>query len=165
MPLRSPIFAVILLTFFVLLAALLASPGGAARGAIAGGLLFLGPRLLELRAPAGEGWRPLGALEVLVRFPNEGRVVPETFRCLLNGRDVTEQLTVGRNGVGGSVYPLHEGRNRLRVEVFGRSWWSSRFYQDGADRSFDVRAPLGLDRADLPLDSGSEVHRLAPRNS
>ena len=109
--------------------------------------LFVGWPLLEVASPASdlEGWRPLGGIEVVVRFPSEQRVAPETFRCLLNGRDVTEQLSVGRNGAGGHVYPLQEGTNELRFEVFGRGWWATRYFLDGVDVRVRARSPLGLD--------------------
>ena len=107
--------------------------------------LFLGGPLLELRSPGPEGWRPLGGLQVLVHFPRQDRVAPETFRCLLNGEDVTSQLSVGRNGAGGHVYPLREGRNELRVEVFGRGWWPERYFLDATRVEVRARAPLRFD--------------------
>ena len=120
------------------------------RGALAAHELraafFVGPRLLDVQAPEPGGWRQVGGVRVLVRFPSEERVAPETFRCLLNGRDVTEQLTVGVNGVAGTVAPLLEGENTLELEIFGRGWWSGRYYQDGAAIRLDARSPIGLDR-------------------
>ena len=110
--------------------------------------LFTGPPLLDLRSPAQLAWRPLGQVEVLVRFPDEKRVRPETFRCLLNGVDVTHQLTVGANGAGGSIFPLAEGTNVLRVEVFGEGYWDPTTYHLHAlERVLTARGPLALDRA------------------
>jgi hypothetical protein len=65
-----------------------------------------------------------GGVDVLVRFAPSERVAPETFRCLLNGIDVTEALTTGENGAYGRVYRLVDGENLLRLEIFGRVWWS-----------------------------------------
>ena len=107
---------------------------------------FLGPPLLDVQAPEPGGWRQVGGVRVLVRFPNQDRVAPETFRCLLNGRDVTDQLTVGANGVAGSVAPLLEGENTLELDVFGRGWWGGRYYQDKARIRLDARVPMGLDQ-------------------
>ena len=107
---------------------------------------FLGRPLLDVHAPGAGGWRQVGGVRVLVRFSDEDRVAPETFRCLLNGRDVTDQLTVGANGVAGSVAPLLEGQNTLELQVFGRGWWGGRYYQDGARIRLDARPPIGLDR-------------------
>ena len=89
---------------------------------------------------------PMGGVPILVRFQQDGRVLPDTFRCLLNGEDVTHQLTVGVNGVAGTVFPLREGTNRLRVEVFGQTLWGSRYYLDSFELSIRAR-PLVIDRA------------------
>ena len=61
----------------------------------------------------------------------------ETFQCLLNGLDVTESLTVGRNGAVGEIVGLREGDNQIRLRVFGRSLWSGRFVDE--ERDFVVR--------------------------
>ncbi len=119
--------------------------GEAPAGARLERALFLGGPLLEVRSPGPDGWRPLGGLQVLVRFPRQDRVAPETFRCLLNGEDVTSQLSVGRNGAGGDVYPLLEGRNELRFEVFGRGWWAGRYFLDATTIEVRARAPLRFD--------------------
>jgi hypothetical protein len=65
----------------------------------------------------------LGGLEVSIRFPDGESVAPETLRVLLNGADVTGELTRGENGAYGWLYELLEGENVLRIEVFGRSPW------------------------------------------
>ena len=61
----------------------------------------------------------------------------ETFQCLLNGLDVTESLTVGRNGAVGAIVGLREGDNRIRLRVFGRSALDGSFVDE--DREFVVR--------------------------
>ena len=33
------------------------------------------------------------------------------------------------------------------IEVFGRSWWGGRYFQDSYELVLDARAPLSLDRA------------------
>jgi len=143
---------------FLIFGAILLACGAGLAGAVAGlrgglsgeglrGAIYLGAPLLQIREPQPAGYRLLGGADVLIEFPSQDRVAPETFRCLLNGRDVTDQLTVGRNGVAGSVAPLLEGSNSLRLEVFGRSWWGGRYYQDSYDLILDARAPLSMDRA------------------
>lgn len=108
--------------------------------------LFGGP-LLELRSPAGGQILPQGGVDVLVRFPDAERVAHETFRCLLNGRDVTRELTRGENGAVGSLIGVRDGENLLRVEVFGRSVWLSRFLEDSVEVTFRVRPLATMDRA------------------
>lgn len=148
-----PLFGVILLTCGVVLGLAtwrsgtdLLRPGGTERF-----VRFAGP-LLRLENPPPQGSAepprvmPMGGVPILVRFQTSGRVLPDTFRCLLNGNDVTHLLTVGVNGVGGTVYPLREGENRLRVEVFGKTLWSSRYFQDTLELPINAR-PLTLDRA------------------
>jgi hypothetical protein len=109
--------------------------------------VLLGAPLLEVRAPLADRELPVGGAAVVVHFPDRERVLPGTFRCLLNGRDVTSQLTVGGNGAGGSVFPLQQGANRLRVEVFGSGLWSAGYLEDAVEVDFPVRAPFPLDRA------------------
>jgi hypothetical protein len=150
-----PLFGVILLTCGVVLGlaswrsgADLLRPGGADRF-----LRFSGP-LLRLENPSASGvgspdsgvQMPMGGVPILVRFQGEGRVLPDTFRCLLNGEDVTHLLTVGVNGVAGTIYPLREGQNRLRVEVFGKTLWSGQYLQDSFELPIQAR-PLTLDLA------------------
>jgi hypothetical protein len=109
--------------------------------------VFLGGSLLDLVAPPAEpaDFHMLGGLEVVVRFPSEERIAIDTFRCLLNGADVTDLLTVGRNGAAGQVYPLLEGPNELDCQVYGRGWWTNRYFQDGARVSVRARGPLSFD--------------------
>jgi len=85
--------------------------------------VFVGAPLMEVQTPADNLETPLGAVEVLVSFVGGSRVAIETFQCLLNDRDVTSTLTLGRNGVAGSLVGLHDGENHLVLRVFGRSWW------------------------------------------
>jgi len=62
-------------------------------------------------------------VEVMVQYPREDRVAPETLRVLLNGADATHELTSGRNGAYGRLHGLLDGENVVRIEVFGRRWW------------------------------------------
>jgi len=107
--------------------------------------VVLGRALLELRSAPPEVVPP-GGVPVVVHFPYTSRVVADTFRCLLNGRDVTALLTVGGNGAGGSVFPLRVGENHLRVEVFGRGWWPGQLYEDAVEVVFRSRPPPPLDQ-------------------
>ncbi len=122
---------------------------------VAARLLFLGRPLLEFHSPRAGQLVPVGSIEVIVGFPSADRVVPETFRCLLNDRDVTPDLTLGRNGAGGSVHGLLEGENRLRVEVFGRGWWPGRFLEDALELTFRVQPLPAIDRAEAPRGGGT----------
>ena len=142
-----PIFGAILLAAAAGTAGAVAGLRGGPRAEALRATIYLGPPLLRVREPQPEGYRLLGGADVLIEFSSQQRVAPETFRCLLNGRDVTDQLTVGRNGVAGSVAPLLEGPNTLRLEVFARSWWGGRYFQDSYELVLDARAPLSLDRA------------------
>ena len=85
--------------------------------------IFVGSPLMDVQTPADNLETPLGAVEVLVAFVGGPRVAVETFQCLLNDRDVTAELTLGRNGAAGSLVGLHDGENHLVLRVFGRSWW------------------------------------------
>ncbi len=108
--------------------------------------LVLGLPLIEVRSPRpGQLYAP-GSLPVVVSFRPSERVAPGTFRCLLNGRDVTHQLSLGTHGAAGSVVPLREGENSLRVEVYARGFWPGRFFEDAVDVPFRVRGGLMLDR-------------------
>ena len=98
---------------------------------------YLGPPLMRVEAPEREAEVAVGSVDVQIDFPGGERVVVETFQCLLNGLDVTESLTVGRNGAVGSIVGLREGENRIRLRVFGRSLWSGSFVDE--EREFVVR--------------------------
>ncbi len=93
--------------------------------------LYVGAPLMEVQVPASDLVTPLGAVQLLVSFVGGPRVQVETFQCLLNDRDVTAALTLGRNGAGGSLVGLHEGENQIVVRVFGKSWWGeTRFVEE-----------------------------------
>ncbi len=109
--------------------------------------LLFGSPLLELRVPLDGQWVAQGRVEIIVQFPAAGRTSSETFRCLLNGRDVTTDLTRAENGAAGSVLGAVEGENHLRVEVFGRPWWGGPFLEDSVERRFHVRPLPSFDRA------------------
>ena len=144
---RLRIFGVSLLALGALAALALNGAGAGLRAAER--WLFLGRPLLEFRAPQAGQLVPVGRIEVIIGFPAAERVVLETFRCLLNDQDVTQQLTLGRNGAGGSVQGLLEGENRLRVEIFGRGWWPGRFLEDARELTFRVQPLPTMDRAEL----------------
>ncbi len=144
---RLRIFGVSLLALGALAALALTGAGAGLRAAER--WLFLGRPLLAFRAPQAGQVVPVGSIEVIVGFPAAERVVVETFRCLLNDRDVTQHLTLGRNGAGGSVQGLLEGENRLRVEIFGRGWWPGRFLEDARELTFRVQPLPTMDRAEV----------------
>ena len=126
---------------------LLVLPACAALAAVLALGVPIGSPLLRVEAPIpGAVVGPEG-LEVMVRFADEGRVAPETFRVLLNGADVTESFTTGENGSVGRLHSLLDGENRLRAEVFGRSrlapWL---LVEEGHEIRVTHRRPLDLDR-------------------
>jgi hypothetical protein len=110
-------------------------------------VLVFGSPLVEIRAPRTDQFIPQGSVEVVVAFPSLERTSADTFRCLLNGRDVTHLLTRGENGAAGAILGAVEGENRLRVEVFGRPWWGSQWFEDTDEVTFHVRPIPSLDRA------------------
>jgi hypothetical protein len=73
--------------------------------------------------PASGDHVGIGGIDLLVKFPPEV-AFGETFRALLNGADVTDQLTTGENGSSGRLVDLLPGENRLRLEIFGRVPWA-----------------------------------------
>ncbi len=144
---RLRIFGVSLLALGALAALALTGTGEGLRAAER--WLLLGRPLLEFRAPKAGQMVPVGSIEVIVGFPAAERVVVETFRCLLNDRDVTQYLTLGRNGAGGSVQGLLEGENRLRVEIFGRGWWPGRVLEDARELSLRFQPLPTMDRSEV----------------
>ena len=110
--------------------------------------VYLGSPLMEVQIPPQEFETPLGAVDLLVSFVGGPRVAVETFQCLLNDRDVTASLTLGRNGAGGSLMGLHDGENRIVLRVFGRSWWGAfGFVEERRDLIVRVRPLPFLDVA------------------
>jgi hypothetical protein len=108
---------------------------------------YVGPALMRVQTPVEQLEVPVGAVDVLIEFPDSERVAVETFECLLNGQDVTDSLTVGKNGAAGEVVGLREGDNRIRLRVFGRSFWSGDFVDEERDFVVRVRAIPFLDLA------------------
>jgi len=109
---------------------------------------FVGAPLMDVQMPPSDFETPLGAVDVLVAFVGGPRVATETFQCLLNDRDVTSSLTLGRNGAGGSLVGLHDGENRIVLRVFGRSWWAAEsFVEEQRELIVRVRPLLFLDVA------------------
>jgi hypothetical protein len=98
---------------------------------------YVGPALMRIQNPEDQSEVPVGAVDVQIDFPDHDRVAVETFECRLNGQDVTDSLTVGRNGAVGEIVGLREGDNHILVRVFGRSFWNDRFVDE--ERSFTVR--------------------------
>ncbi|MFI5316936.1 MAG: hypothetical protein ACHQ6T_14645 [Myxococcota bacterium] len=108
---------------------------------------YLGPPLMRVETPADALEVPVGAVDVLIEFPDGERVAVETFECLLNGQNVTDSLTVGKNGAAGEVVGLREGDNRIRLRVFGRSFWNDHFVDEERDFVVRVRELPFLDLA------------------
>jgi hypothetical protein len=106
-----------------------------------------GPVLLRVISPAPGAVVGLGGIDLLVEFPPEGPTVWETFRALLNGADVTDQLTIGENGCQGQLVDLLPGENVLRLEVFGRVPWApDRLFEQAHEIRLRMRPPIDLDR-------------------
>ena len=86
-------------------------------------------------------------VEVIVRFPDEARVVPESLRVLLNGADVTSRLIIGGNGASGQLFELLDGENVLRFEVSGeRGGLLGTIVEQSREVHFMVRLPQNLNR-------------------
>jgi len=110
--------------------------------------VYVGPPLMRVDSPPGDtSDAPVGAVDVLVEFADGDRVAVETFDCSLNGLDVTDSLTIGRNGAAGQVVGLREGDNKIRLRVFGRSFWSNRYVDEERDLVVRVRSLPFLDLA------------------
>lgn len=92
---------------------------------------------MEVQTPDAELELTVGAVDLMVAFVGGPRVAVETFQCLLNDRDVTAALTLGRNGAVGSLVGLHEGENHIVVRVFGRTWWGDGYVEE--ERALIVR--------------------------
>jgi hypothetical protein len=115
-------------------------------------LAFIGAPLFEVRIQGKpEQVLRTGSVEVFVGFAQGDRVAWDTFRALLNGRDVTAQLTLGRNGAHGKLFGLTEGPNHLELQLFGRSWWGGSFIEDEQVLTLEVAGHPDLDRATLEL--------------
>jgi hypothetical protein len=105
------------------------------------------PSLIWVQKPSEGARIGVEGVEVLVRFPQQSRVATETFRLLVNGADVTAQLTTGANGASGLLAGLLEGENLLRFEVQGdRGGWPGLFGTEAREVRVLVRLPQGLDR-------------------
>ncbi|MGH7535914.1 MAG: hypothetical protein ACREMG_10035 [Gemmatimonadales bacterium] len=105
------------------------------------------PSLIWVQKPSEGARIGIEGVEVLVRFPQQSRVATETFRVLVNGADVTAQLTTGANGASGLLAGLLEGENLLRFEVQGdRGGWPGHFGTEAREVRVLVRLPQGLDR-------------------
>ncbi len=123
-----------------------ASAAGLAAGVGLGAFLLLGPVLLDVQAPAGAATVGLEGVEVFLRFDAE-RTRHATFRALLNGADVTDELEVAPNGVHGSLHGLLHGDNELRFEVYGEGYWPpDLLVEETRSYSIRYRPPLDLDR-------------------
>jgi hypothetical protein len=123
-------------SLFAVIAVLAGGPAWAYREELVR-FAYLGPPLMRIQTPSEALEVPVGAVDVLIEFPDRERIAVETFQCQLNGLDVTESLTIGKNGAAGEIVGLREGDNRIRLRVFGRSFWSDRFVDE--DRVFVVR--------------------------
>jgi hypothetical protein len=105
------------------------------------------PSLLWVQKPTEGARIGVEGVQVLVRFPRQERVATGTFRLLLNGADVTAQLTTGANGASGHLAGLLEGENLLRFEVQGdRGGWPGLFGTEAREVRVLVRLPQDLDR-------------------
>ena len=108
---------------------------------------WIGRPLIEVRSPRAGAALPQGGVQVWVVYPDLGRVAAETLHCELNGEDVTDRVaTRAENGADGTIYPLREGLNRLRLGVFGRSLWG-RWVEDVVEIEIRARPLPPLDRA------------------
>jgi len=105
-----------------------------------------GPVLLEVVTPEPGLRIGFGGFELLVQF-REGVAVEGSFRALLNGADVTDQLTTGENGSQGHLVDLLPGDNCLRLEISGRIPWArDRLFEQSRELHIWMQPPLDLDQ-------------------
>lgn len=111
-----------------------------------GVFLVLGPVLLDVQAPDRDPRVGFEGVEVFVRFDPE-RARAASFRALLNGADVTDELAVAKNGAHGSLHGLLHGDNELRLQIFGAAYWPPGLLTEET-RIFHIqfRPPLDIDR-------------------
>lgn len=108
---------------------------------------LLRPTLIHVVSPEPGTVVGLAGMDVIVRFPDAGRVRAETFRALLNGADVTQDFTTAGNGAYARLSALLDGENVLRVEVFGEGWWPPGvLLEDTREVRVLLRRPVDLDR-------------------
>lgn len=108
---------------------------------------------IEILSPRpGQRVGPEG-VEVMLRFRDDADpLASATFRALLNGADVTPELTTAENGAVGRLHGLLDGDNILRVEVFVRSSglfaWLDRGWLTHESREVHIlsRRPLQTDQ-------------------
>ncbi|HKB41584.1 MAG TPA: hypothetical protein VKD72_34485 [Gemmataceae bacterium] len=120
---------------------------GLAATLLALGLAAASPALLRVIEPRPGVVVGAAGVEVMVQFPDEESVAAETLRILLNGADMTGELTTAGNGAYGHLYSLLDGENVLRFEVFGRRWWlPGILLEEAREVRFLVRLPQDLNR-------------------
>ena len=124
----------------------------------------LGGGLIEVSTPRAEQVLGQGGIPVLIRFTRIERTAAESLRCLLNGIDVTQRLTLGGNGAAGSLWAPRDGPQTLRFEVFGQSWWRGPYFEDAVELTFEVRPNPTLDRADRPPAGAPRAGHDPPRD-
>jgi len=109
--------------------------------------LWLGRPLMQIQALERGAIVPQEGLLLRVSFSEPSLVATETFRCELNGVDVTARmLNLDATGVSGPLHPLHEGVNTLRVGVFGSGWLGG-WVEDVIELEVRARTMLYWDRA------------------
>jgi hypothetical protein len=124
-------------------------------------LVYFGGPLIRIASPPSGAQFPLSGVQLQVQFPDRERIRHDTFRCLLNGADVTWRLRVAPGGAEGSLFPLGEGRNVVRVEVFGKALWADRWVEDALEVEFVVGPFAPIDQASL-VPAAQPAPLLAP---
>jgi hypothetical protein len=117
----------------------------AAAATLAVAWLAIGRSGIEVESPRADQRVGIQGLDLLARFAEGGALEPATVRVLLNGADVTDQCSSGRNGVAGRLHGLLDGENRVRVEAFVR-WPGGLLVQRGREVRVWYRSPQGFDR-------------------
>jgi hypothetical protein len=106
-----------------------------------------GPHIVSVVTPRSGQVVGVEGVEVMLRLPEDGRAEPDSLRVLLNGADVTEDLTRARNGAYGRLHGVLDGENVLRIRVEGPSWWlDGRPYAKEREVRFQVRSPQDWNR-------------------
>jgi hypothetical protein len=117
----------------------------AAAATLAVAWLAIGRSVIEVESPQQDQRIGVDGVDLLARFREDGALEPATVRVLLNGADVTDQCSTGRNGVSARLHGLLDGENRLRVEAFVRVP-GGLLVQRGREVRVWFRSPQGFDR-------------------
>ena len=85
-------------------------------------------------------------VEVFVQFPERAPIDLASFRVLLNGADVTEDLLQGSNGATGQLFGVLDGVNTLHIEARSTAEGELAGRLESRDLECVVRGPVDWNR-------------------